>query len=141
MLINHFIIASRAYSQQEYCFVRYQSCQVSYFWVSKVLFVKKSCLNVTLGWSLFTLFNVPLSFINSFSSCALQYYLIKIVLVACHSKNYFVIIYLLEDKQELSLGMLIRIRRIYNFWCSMLVYISLSHVFIMFTSFWNILLD
>jgi hypothetical protein len=34
--------------------------------------------------------------------------LIKIVLVACHLKNYyvFVITYLLEDEQELSLGML-----------------------------------
>jgi hypothetical protein len=33
--------------------------------------------------------------------------LIKIVLAACHLKNYcFVITYLLEDEQELSLGML-----------------------------------
>jgi hypothetical protein len=31
------------------------------------------------------------------------------------------ITYLLEDEQELSLGMLIRCKRIYNFWCSMLV--------------------
>ena len=30
-------------------------------------------------------------------------------------KNYVFIIYLLEDKQELSLGMLIRLQRIYNF--------------------------
>jgi hypothetical protein len=35
---------------------------------------------------------------------------------ACHLKNYsFVITYLLEDEQELSLGMLIRLKRIYNF--------------------------
>jgi hypothetical protein len=35
--------------------------------------------------------------------------LIKIVLAACHLKNYVVfIVYLLENKQELSLGMLIR---------------------------------
>jgi hypothetical protein len=35
--------------------------------------------------------------------------LIKIVLAACHLKNYIVfIVYLLEDEQELSLGMLIR---------------------------------
>jgi hypothetical protein len=33
---------------------------------------------------------------------------------ACHLKNYsFVITYLLEDEQELSLGM--RLKRIYNF--------------------------
>ena len=42
-------------------------------------------------------------------------YLIKIVLLACHLKNYSVIIYLLEDEQQLSLGMLICLRRIYNF--------------------------
>jgi hypothetical protein len=48
--------------------------------------------------------------------------LIKIVLGACHLQNYyFVITYLFEDEQELSLGMLIRCKRIYNFWCSMLV--------------------
>jgi hypothetical protein len=42
---------------------------------------------------------------------------------ACHLKNYsFVITYLLEDEQELSLGMLIHLQRIYNFWCSMLVF-------------------
>jgi hypothetical protein len=41
---------------------------------------------------------------------------------ACHLKNYsFVITYLLEDEQELSLGCLIRLKCIYNFWCSMLV--------------------
>ena len=33
----------------------------------------------------------------------------------------FVITYLLEDEQELSLGMLIHCKHIYNFWCSMLV--------------------
>ena len=40
----------------------------------------------------------------------------------------FVITYLLEDEQELSLGMLIRCKRIYNFWCSMLVYCQLLYV-------------
>ena len=38
-----------------------------------------------------------------------------------HQKLMFVITYLLEDEQELSLGMLIRCKRIYNFWCSLLV--------------------
>ena len=48
---------------------------------------------------------------------------------ACHLKNYcFVITYLLEDEQELSLGMLIRCKRIYNFLCSMLVLHQLSNV-------------
>jgi hypothetical protein len=42
--------------------------------------------------------------------------MIKIVLVHVTSKNYsFVITYLLEDEQELCLGMLIRPKRIYNF--------------------------
>ena len=41
--------------------------------------------------------------------------LIKIVLTSCHLKNYFVITYLLEDEQELSMGMLIRPKRIYKF--------------------------
>jgi len=59
--------------------------------------------------------------------------LIKIVLASCHLKNYFVITYLLEDEQELSLGMLIRCKRIYNFWCSMLVFYPMPHVFYAFT--------
>ena len=33
-----------------------------------------------------------------------------------HIKNSIFIIYLLKDEQELSLGMLIRLQRIYNFW-------------------------
>ena len=65
--------------------------------------------------------------------------LIKIVLASCHLKNYFVITYLLEDEQELSLGMLIRCKRIYNFWCSMLVFypmpLCFPHVFTCFPSF------
>jgi hypothetical protein len=48
---------------------------------------------------------------------------------ACHLKNYcFVITYLLEDEQELSLGCLVRFKCIYNFWCSMLVLHQLLHV-------------
>ena len=61
------------------------------------------------------------------------------MLVACHFKNYFVITYLVEDEQELSLGMLIRLRRIYNLWCSMLDYISVPHVFIMFLYHFDII--
>jgi hypothetical protein len=50
---------------------------------------------------------------------------------ACHLKNYsFVITYLLEDEHELSLGMLIHLKRIYNFWCSMLVYTPFALCFI-----------
>jgi hypothetical protein len=50
---------------------------------------------------------------------------------ACHLKNYsFVITYLLEDEQELSLGMLIHLKRIYNFWCSMLVFTPFALCFV-----------
>jgi hypothetical protein len=50
-------------------------------------------------------------------------YMIKIVYMHVTSKIiYFIITYLLEDKQELSLGMLIRLQCIHNFWCSMLVF-------------------
>jgi hypothetical protein len=44
------------------------------------------------------------------------------------SKIIFVITYLLEDEHELILGMLIRCKRIYNFWCSMLVLHQLLYV-------------
>ena len=40
---------------------------------------------------------------------------LKLCQVALHIKNSLFIIYLLEDEQELSLGMLIRLQRIYNF--------------------------
>ena len=50
---------------------------------------------------------------------------------ACHLKNYFfVITYLLEDEHELSLGMLICLKRIYNFWCSMLVFTPFALCFV-----------
>ena len=52
-----------------------------------------------------------------FESLTLIALLFKVLLwlLACHHRNYVVIIYLLEDEQELSLGMLIRPKRIYNF--------------------------
>ena len=40
---------------------------------------------------------------------------LKLCQVALCIKNSVFIIYLLEDEQELSLGMLIRLQRIYNF--------------------------
>jgi len=45
----------------------------------------------------------------------LLYFEVLICVLACHHRNYCVIIYLLEDEQKLSLGMLIRPKRIYNF--------------------------
>jgi hypothetical protein len=58
-------------------------------------------------------------------------YMIKIVMVHVTTKIIsFVITYLLEDEQELSLGMLIRLKRIYNFWCSMLVFTPFALCFV-----------
>jgi hypothetical protein len=55
---------------------------------------------------------------------------------ACHLNNYFfVITYLLEDEQELSLGMLIRPKRIYNFLCSMLVFTPFALCFVTLRGF------
>ena len=48
--------------------------------------------------------------------------------IACHFKNYFCYHLPTRDEQELSLGMLIRRKRIYNFWCSMLVLLLFLHV-------------
>src|ERR1041385_5881832 len=53
------------------------------------------------------------------------YLKVLIWLLACHHRNYAIIIYLLEDEQELSLGMLIRPKRIYNF-C--LLHASFDHI-------------
>ena len=41
---------------------------------------------------------------------------LKLYQVELRIKNSIFIIYLLEDEQVLSLGMLIRLQRIYNFW-------------------------
>ena len=57
-------------------------------------------------------------------------YMIKIMLGSIpHQKSSFFIIYLLEDEQELSLGMLICLRRIYNFWLFHANIIQLSYTF------------
>ena len=63
--------------------------------VSKVLSMKSFYLYDML-YLLFVYFLEnyrQLSWITSFSSYALQYYMIKIVLVACHFKNYIIIVY------------------------------------------------
>jgi hypothetical protein len=57
--------------------------------------------------------------------------MIKIMLVHVTSKIIsFVITYLLEDEQELSLGMLMHLKRIYNFLCSMLVFTPFAMCFV-----------
>ena len=65
-----------------------------------------SCCNIV---AKFTLLEFYLSCLClDYFDLSLQFFyimLIKIVLASCHLKNYFVITYLLEDEQELSLGM------------------------------------
>jgi hypothetical protein len=57
--------------------------------------------------------------------------MIKVVMVHVTSKIIsFVITYLLEDELELSLGMLIRLKHIYNFLCSMLVFTPFALCFV-----------
>ena len=69
----------------------------------KFLLIWFSCLPI-----IYLLANYrPLTCITSFITCALQYYLIKIMIVACHLRNYFVFIVLpTRGRVELSLGML-----------------------------------
>ena len=54
---------------------------------------------------------------------------LKLCQVALRIKNSFFIIYLLEDEQELSLGMLIRLQRIYNFWLFHAIIFSVLDVY------------
>src|SRR5664279_4579882 len=73
--------------------------------------------------------NIDNCFESLYLSSYALHYLIRLCWVAFNLKNYFVIIYLLEDEQELSLGMLIRVKYIYNFLLLHATFISLLHVF------------
>ena len=65
------------------------------------------------------------------TSCYNLHRLIKIMLGSIqHQKLSLFIIYLLEDEQELSLGMLIRLWRIYNFWLFHAAILSFLYIFI-----------
>ena len=98
-----------------------------------------SCYNIVAKF-LFRIIAIMPMFKSTLIPAAMLYiYLIKIVLAQCHIKNYcFVITYLLEDEHELSLGMFIRLKRIYNFLCSMLVLYQMAHVFIIFLYYFGI---
>ena len=66
-------------------------------------------------------------------------YMIKFMLGSIpHQKLSFSIIYLLEDEQELSLGMLTRLRRIYNF---LLFHANIMQLLYTFGNFLYDLLD
>ena len=63
------------------------------------------------------------------------------VLDTFHIKNTVFIIYLLEDEQELRLGMLICLQRIYNFWLFHAIILSILDVLYAFIcylyDFWD----
>ena len=65
-------------------------------------------------------------------------YMIKFMLGSIPHQNYLFIIYLLKDEQELSLGMLIRLRRIYIF---LLFHANIIQVLHTFGNFLYDLLD
>ena len=117
----------------------YHSCYVFYMWNKQMSF------NALLS----------MIFVCILSCCMHRYYVLLLELhLSCSCLEYFdpsfqclqmvwswlwwcmspqklfflFITYLLEDEQELSLGMLIRRKRIYNFWCSMLVLHQLLYV-------------
>ena len=69
------------------------------------------------------------------------HHLIKFMFGSIHIKIYMFVIYLLEDEHELSLGMLIRSKRIYNFLLFHVTLIPLLHIYIMvYRIFWTNLL-
>ena len=57
------------------------------------------------------------------------------------SKIISFIIYLLEDEQELSLGMLIRLQRIYNLWSIHAIILSILDVLYTFICYFIWILD
>ena len=79
-----------------------------------------SCYNIVAKFNWIIFIMTMLEYLDPSSQCFYSNF-INFVLATCHLKNYFVITYLLEDEQELSLGMLICCKCICNFWCSMLV--------------------
>ena len=82
--------------------------------VLKVLFMKSLCYMIH-----FFTHCITIALIAAFITCAYNS-MIKIMM-ACHFRNNLCYRLPTRDEQELSLGMLIRLQRIDNFLCSMLV--------------------
>src|SRR3954453_10911104 len=75
-----------------------------------------SCYNIVAKFYCLELYLSCLCIKSTLSPAAMFRELDQVVVAQCHIKNYcFVITYLLEDEQELSLGILIHLKRIYNF--------------------------
>jgi hypothetical protein len=80
--------------------------------VLKVLFMKSLCFMIHLFTHVITIVLIAAFITYAYNS------MIK-VMMACHSRNYLCYRLPARDEQKLSLGMLIRLRRIDNFLCSM----------------------
>src|SRR5215217_3974867 len=80
--------------------------------VLKVLFMKSLCFMIHLFTHVITIVLIAAFITYAYNS------MIK-VMMACHSRNYLCYRLPARDEQELSLGMLIRLRCIDNFLCSM----------------------
>src|SRR4051812_48001100 len=75
-----------------------------------------SCYNIVAKFYCLELYLSCLCLKITLIPTAMFHELDQVVVAQCHIKNYcFVITYLLEEEHELSLGMLIRLKSIYNF--------------------------
>ena len=120
--------------QAEYHFVMFLLCSRQSLCFPCTLYII-FCLNYSSCYSMVTKFYCKIistmSMLEYYDPSSVCFYILidQDCVTACHLKNYlFVITYLLEDEQELSLGMLIRCKRIYNFLCSMLIFLLFLHV-------------
>src|SRR4051794_25513724 len=75
-----------------------------------------SCFSIVAKFYCLEFYHSCLCLKSTLIPAAMFHVLDQVLVAQSHIKNYcFVITYLLEDEQELSLGMLIRLKRIYNF--------------------------
>ena len=87
----------------------------------EVLFMKSLCFMIQLFTHVITIVLIAAFISYAYNS------MIK-VMMACHSRNYLCYRFTCSGRAELSLGMLIRLRRIDNFLCSMPHYWWYLHV-------------
>ena len=87
----------------------------------EVLFMKSLCFMIHLFTHVITIVLIAAFITYAYNS------MIK-VMMACHSRNYLCYRFTCSGRAELSLGMLIRLRRIDNFLCSMPHYWCYLHV-------------
>ena len=106
-------------------------CLSLFFHVSKVLFMKGFAQIMQLVYSLFACYQLQIIVLDHFIHimCFTLLFDHGYASSMSHQKIILFITYLLEDEQELSLGMLIRVKHIYNFLLFHASYMPLLHVF------------